>query len=410
MVHRFIRTSSHSVRSLSGHATSAGCTVADRLRRMTDPVATASRHHDGMRRVVRRVLAAPFQPLITLPIVRRVAFHGRRMGAGLDLHFFRTLLFSLLGFVVLASALVSLMEASKRSIRGFGDSLYWAVTTVIGSGDASYVESPGGQLIGWLLAFFGVAIVAALTAAIVGFVIDFLLKEGQGMGAAGYQDHIVVCGWNPTARELIDELSGDEFPSKIVLLHEAEHNPAGMGVYFVRGDVTSAEDLRRAGIEEASAAIVFPADTSNDADMRSILTVLAIESLAPQVRTVVEVNNPRARRTLRARQGRRDPGDLPTRVAAARPVRALPGAGSLVTDIVSGGEGSELYRVALPDDYTDLTPDEVSARLRTEHRATLLAVTRGGARVTNPAADFRLTAGDGAVVIAESLDGLVPDS
>ena len=45
------------------------------------------------------------------------------------------------------------------------------------------------------------------------------------MGAAGYQDHIVVCGWNSTARELIDELSGDEFPSKVVLLHESRAQP-----------------------------------------------------------------------------------------------------------------------------------------------------------------------------------------
>ena len=73
------------------------------------------------------------------------------------------------------------------------------------------MTSPGGFVIGWLLAFFGVAIVAALTAAVVGFVIDFLLKEGQGMGASGYQDHIVVCGWNATARDLVEELKGDEF-------------------------------------------------------------------------------------------------------------------------------------------------------------------------------------------------------
>lgn len=363
-----------------------------------------------MRRFAGRVLSAPFRPLWSLPIVRRVAFHGRRMGAGLDLHFFRTLLLSLAGFVVAAAGLVTLMESSKRSVRGLVDSLYWAVTTVIGSGDASYVDSPGGQLIGWLLAFFGVAIVAALTAAIVGFVIDFLLKEGQGMGAAGYQEHIVVCGWNPTARELIEELNGEEFPSRVVLLHDTEHNPAGMGTYFVRGDATSAEDLKRAGIEEAAAAIVFPADTSNEADMRSILTVLAIETLAPQVRTVVEVNNPR--HVEHFERAHADEILVTSRLASRLLARSAlyPGLASLVTDIVSGGEGSELYRVALPDAYTDLTPDEVSARLRSEHRATLLAVTRGGSRVTNPPADFRLTVGDGAVVIAESLDGLVPDS
>ena len=359
---------------------------------------------------VARILRWPFRAVRELPIIRRVSFHVNRIQAGLDFHFFRTLVIALVVIVSASAFLVTVLEPEKRSLQGLVGSGYWSVTTVIGSGDSSYVNSPGGYVIGWLLAFFGVAIVATLTAAIVGFVIDFLLKEGQGMGAAGYQDHIVVCGWNPTARELIDELSGDEFPSKIVLLHEAEHNPGGMGVYFVRGDVTSAEDLRRAGIEEAAAAIVFPADTSNDADMRSILTVLAIESLAPHVRTVVEVNNPR--HVEHFERAKADEILVTSRLASRLLARSAlyPGLAALVTDIVSGGEGSELYRVALPPEYTDLTPDEVSARLRSEHRATLLAVTRGGTRVTNPAADFRLAVGDGAVVIAESLDGLVPDS
>jgi voltage-gated potassium channel len=43
--------------------------------------------------------------------------------------------------------------------------MYRAVTTVIGSGDSSYVTSPPGFVIGWFLAIFGVAIVAALTGA-----------------------------------------------------------------------------------------------------------------------------------------------------------------------------------------------------------------------------------------------------
>lgn len=145
--------------------------------------------------------------------------------------------------------------------------------------------APAAYVIGWLLAFFGVAIVATLTAAIVGFVIDYLLKEGQGMGAAGYSDHIVVCGWNATARDLIDELRGDEFDARIVVLHESERSPAPADIYFVRGDTTSTEDLERAGIPDAASAIICPSDGSNEADMRSILTVLAIESIAPGVRT-----------------------------------------------------------------------------------------------------------------------------
>ncbi len=135
-----------------------------------------------------RAIRAPVRVFRDLPIIRRVAFHANRVRAGLDFHFFRTLVITLVVIViviVVASALlVTVLEPKKRSLDGLIGSGYRSVTTVIGSGDSSYVTSSGGDVIRWLLAFFGVAIVATLTAAIVGFVIDFLLKEGQGMGAS----------------------------------------------------------------------------------------------------------------------------------------------------------------------------------------------------------------------------------
>jgi voltage-gated potassium channel len=361
-----------------------------------------------MRARLKRVVVAPLRPFTTLPIFKRISFHFKRISDGVDLHFFRTLLGAVIGFVFVAAFLVTVFEVEKRSLHGLGDSFYWAVTTVIGSGDSSYVTSAPGFVIGWVLAFFGVAIVAALTAALVGFVIDYLLKEGQGMGAAGYENHIVVCGWNATARELIEELRGDEFTSKIVLIHDSDSNPAGTGVYFVKGDVTNSHDLERAGIAQASAAIVFPADGSNEADMRSILAVLAIESMAPEVRTVVEVNNPR--HVEHFERAHADEILVTSTLASRLLARSAlyPGLAELVTDIVSGGDGSELYRVALPDEYVDLTTDELSARLRQDHEATLLAVVRDGVTVANPKASFRLQQGDDAVVVAESLGSLSP--
>jgi voltage-gated potassium channel len=353
-------------------------------------------------------LANPVRSLFAAPIFQRLGFHARRIGGQLDRHFFLSLLTGLIGFVVVAALAVTLLEPDKLTLAGFGSSFYWAITTVIGSGDASYVSSPGGFLVGWLLAFFGVAIVAALTGAVVGFFIDFLLKEGQGMGAAGYRDHIVVCGWNTTARDLIEELKGDEFTTKVVVLAEAERNPAGDGVYFVRGDITSTDDLERCGIREASAAIVFPADRSNEADMRSILAIMAIESIAPQVRTVAEVNNPA--HVDHFKRAEADEILVTSRLASRLLARSAlyPGLSELVTDIVSGGDGSELYRVGLPDDYAGLSIDELSTKLRGDHRATLLAVTRDGRSMTNPPTDFRLQAGDDAVVVAESLGELRP--
>lgn len=353
-------------------------------------------------------MTGPLRVLFAAPFMRRVGFHVRRISGGLDRHFFVSLLLPIVGFVVLAAAAVTLLEEEKRTLGGFGSTFYWAITTVIGSGDSSYVNSPGGFIIGWLLAFFGVAIVAAMTGAVVGFVIDFLLKEGQGMGAAGFRDHIVVCGWNSTARELIEELKGDEFKAKVVVLHDSERNPAGSGVYFVRGDTTSAEDLERAGIAEAASAVVFPTEQTNEADMRSILTVMAIEAVAPDVRTVVEVNNP-----LHVEHMQRAKADevlVTSRLASRLLARSAlyPGLTEIMADIVSGGQGSELYRVRLPDEYIGLSVDEVAARLRGEHHATLLAITRGGRPFINPPTDFKLELGDDGVVVAESLGTLAP--
>jgi len=353
--------------------------------------------------VVQRFLA----PLFSSPLIRRVGWHLQRVRGSVDRRFFAQLLLGALILVLIAAGLITLVE-KPLTFGSLGASINWGVQTILGQGDSSYVTSPVGWVVGWFFSLFGVAIIGTITGALVALVIDFLLKEGQGLGAAGYRDHIVVCGWNQTARDLIDELRGDEYRSRVVVLAQADKNPAGDGVYFVNGDSTDTEALERAGIREARAALIFPAEASNDADMHSILTIMAIEALAPQVRTVAEVNNPR--HVDHFRRARVDEVLVTSRLASRLLARSAlyPGLTELVTDMVSGGDGSELYRVTLPEDYLGLTIDDVSRRLRSEHRATLLAISRGDRTLTNPARDFVLEPGDDALVLAESLGTLAP--
>ena len=264
-------------------------------------------------------------------------------------------------------------------------------------------------MVSWLLILFGVAIVASLTGALVGFLIDYLLKEGQGMGASGYRDHIIVCGWNSTARELIQELSTDEYTTKIVVIHDTDKNPAGEGIYFVSGDITTAHDLKRAGIEDAQAAVVCPADGSNEADMKSILCVMAIESLAPQVPHGRRGQQPRPRRALPACRRRRDPGLLPAGLPADGPLVALPRPGRPGhRHRLAAARARSSTACSCPDVYVGLSVDDLSAKLRAEHRATLLSVSRGGQAYVNPPENFRLANGDDLIVVAESLGSLQP--
>jgi len=345
--------------------------------------------------------------LFSSPVIRRVLWYSRRAQKSMDRRFFLSLVTGILVFVAIAAVAVTLLE-KPWTFDAFGNSFYWGVTTIFGQGDSAYITSPGGWIVSWLLILFGVALLGTITGALVAFVIDFLLKEGQGMGAAGYAEHIVICGWNATARDLVDELKQDEYKAKIVLVHDADRNPAGGEVYYVRGDATHGEDLERAGISSAQAAIVFPSDGTDAADMRSILIVMAIEAMAPEVRTVVEVNNPR--HEVHLKRANADEVLVTSQLASHLLARSAlyPGLSSLVTDIVSGGEGAELYRVSLPEEYCGLTVDALSATLRREHRATLLSVNRGGHTFANPPADFELSEGDDAVVLAESLTLLAP--
>ena len=346
-------------------------------------------------------------PTLASPIIRRVAWHVRRVAGQLDRRFFLTLAEGIVGFVLVAAILITLFE-KPWTFESIFDSFNWGIATVLGQGDSAFVASPAGRIIGWLLILFGVAMLGMITGALVAMVIDFLLKEGSGLGASGYKDHIVVCGWNSTARDLIAELRGDDYKQKVVVIADLDKNPAGDGVYFVRGDSTNEEDLDRAGIREASAALIFPDDASDGADMRSILTIMAVEHAAPGVRTVAEVNNPRHEPHFR----RADVDELlvTSKIASHLLARSAlyPGLTGIVTDIVSGGEGSELYRISLPEGYIGLSIDAVATRLRTEHRATLLSVNRGGRAFVNPGADFILESGDDAVVVAESLGTLAP--
>ena len=83
-----------------------------------------------------------------------------------------------------------------------------------------------------------------------------------------------------------------------------------------------------------------------------------------------------------------------------------PGLGDLVTDMVSGGEGAELYRVRVPDRMVGMSVGEVSRLLKENNDATLLALAREGGITTNPGSSVVIEPGDEVVVIAEHLDKL----
>ncbi len=339
-------------------------------------------------------------------LLRRIGWHLRRVRERIDRRTALALV-GLVGGLILVAALIVTLAEGPATIGKFGEAFYWALSILLGSGDSTFVSSGIGRIVSASLIILSVTLLAVVTGLLIGFIIDVVIREGQGMGSAGMTGHVVVCGWNPSAREVIDELLADQSRRGVVLLCDSERSPADRRVYFIRGDATVEADLERAGIRDASAAIVFPDQPTDAADMRSILVVMAIESIAPQVRTVVEVSN--ARNGEHLKRAHADEVIATPRLAAHLIARSALYAGlaDLVMDLVTGGEGSELYHVQLPSEAAGQTVSAVGELLR-KTRTILVAIVRDGKSQVNPAADFVVQAGDQALVIAESAESLVP--
>ena len=169
------------------------------------------------------------------PMLRRAAWHLQRLGRSLDRRFFLSLFRGMVVFILIAGGLVWLVE-KPWTIESLFDSINWAIATILGQGDSSFVVSPAGRVIAGILILFGVAIFGTITGALVALAHRLPAQGlGQGLGASGYRDHIIVCGWNQTARDLVDELQSDAFKIKVVVLADVEKNPAGDKSLFRSG-------------------------------------------------------------------------------------------------------------------------------------------------------------------------------
>ena len=131
--------------------------------------------------------------------------------------------------LLLVVALIALIETvAERPMtdRRLRPVILLGADLIDGQRRPGFRSGPIGGILYVILIATGLIMIGLVTGAIIAVIIDFLLKEGQGMGASGFRDHIVICGWNPTAREAVDELRSDTYRRKIVLIHDAERNPA----------------------------------------------------------------------------------------------------------------------------------------------------------------------------------------
>ena len=280
----------------------------------------------------------------------------------------------------------------------------WDPTTQLGKATFYIIEILKPISIGLIIATLTTKLVQVLT------------RKGWGRGRVKLKDHIVICGWSGKGNEIISELRkrGDaESRRPIVILAHLDTNPSKDPLtQFVDGDPTRAEDLRRASIEQARTAIVladnsYPDIDAEDMDSRTLLAALAIEAMAPQVYTCVEVI--RSENLEHFDHTNADEIVISARLTGALLAHsaATPGLSQVVGELLTFPAGNEFYWIPVPTNLVGRKFGDVLVDLKCRLNCLPVAMHSGSDGVqTNPATDTMLKDGDRLLVIAETYPNL----
>ncbi len=177
---------------------------------------------------------------------------------------------------------------------------WWAIVTMttVGYGDFS-PSTPEGRLFAVFIMFAGIALVSLLTASISSIYVAKRIREDKGLEKVNLNDHIVLCGWNENAESIIDSLRNlsEKNSLHLILVNEIHEDTVNhlrnkykdIDLYFVAGDFTSEEILKRASIEEAHTVIIIPNiddEKIGSPDEKTIFATLTIKSMSSTVRVV----------------------------------------------------------------------------------------------------------------------------
>ena len=295
-------------------------------------------------------------------------------------------------FVVLLGGAISfyfLERGTNKTVESIGTAIYWAFIsmTTTGYGDVS-PSTAGGRVVAVIVVVSGLLLLSLVTATIASVFVEKKIREGKGLEPVKLEDHIVLCGWNSNAEDVIAELlrSLPEEKIRLVLVNELaedkiealKYKYRNHGFKFLRGDFAHEEVLERVNITKARSAIIL-ADTSGQlslekADEHTILGTLAVKSLAPEVKTCAELLNPENRQHLK----RANVDEIVVRgehvgnlLASATVSPGLPRVFSL---LLSPEEENKMWKVEIPSSYVGKTAGELAAYFQENKQALLLAL------------------------------------
>ncbi|GAB4363353.1 MAG: hypothetical protein Kow0042_01170 [Calditrichia bacterium] len=231
----------------------------------------------------------------TLASIKKVIFYLRR-----------NILLTIISLIFLVSLLgafiVYAIEAGENaSLQSFWLAIWWVLVTIttVGYGDIVPVTD-AGRLLGVFIIFTGVALVSTLTATISSIFVSQKLKEERGLKQITENNHIILCGWNHTAEQILEIIFKKQHSPTVVMINQLPEDQVqnilfkfkGKSLQFVRGDFAQEEILNRANIHKARAVLIIPDASSGlttRSDEKTILTAFSVKAIQPKIKVFAHI-------------------------------------------------------------------------------------------------------------------------
>lgn len=306
---------------------------------------------------------------------------------------------------------IGVMVFEKGHNPGFqdlGDGLWWCIVTLttVGYGDLS-PQTAGGKVVAGLIMFIGLSFYALLTGTLSSIIIKRAkYNEVQNMELANITGHVVICGWNETGRRMVADLVASDADPDVLVLYTNSTTPRLIdpNVHYIEGDPTTAAGLERARVAHAKVVVVLPDltnRTSQDADARSILTVLAIERLNSEIHTIVELLN--EENVYHVRNAGCDEVIVSGSYTGTMlsQVVQFPGISDVFGSLFNPGEGSQVYESRIQESLVGKSFSEASGELFKQGKGILVGFRRGSELFISPKQDPQLKGSDSIIVIKQ---------
>lgn len=306
--------------------------------------------------------------------------------------------------VLISGGLIAVFEPELS----FASGVWWSIVTLttVGYGDIS-PSTPGGRILAVLIMFFGIGLLGMLSASLATLLIRKRMKEDKGMCACTINNHIIICEWNHRTRAIIKELRADTQTKTIplILIADIDEKPIDDdNLVFIRGSVNE-ETLEKANLKKARTILVLGDDTveTTARDAKVVLSTLTIESMNPDVYSVVElVDKANEQHCIRANADEIIIGsELSSHLIAS--AASDHGISKVVSELLSNSYGNEFYSMPVPEKMVGSTFLDVFIAMKTKANATVLGVQKdsSGEFISNPDVDYLICEKDNLLVISK---------